>query len=728
MNTVFHRFFSLSPIILTLVIAAPQMTWAAAGKFEFVTGNVLVKGKDSQEFRAAKGKEINEGDTIVSGKSSFAQLLMEDGGKLSVKADTQVQIEAFQYSGREDGREHLLLTLFRGGLRAVTGEIGRTNKQNYKIRTQTATIGIRGTDHEPYYIPVPAAGEKAIGVPGTYDKVNSGAVYIETAKGQIVVLPGRTGFVAGADSAPILLMQTPDFLQPSSVKNGADDGSGASSNKSDKRSNNQGDSPYTTPNNTNKPVPLPVSGEGPRGTPVPSVTPSVIPTAIPTVTPSNVPTVAPTPTPALTPAPTAAPSVSPTASPTVIPTVAPTALPTNIPTATPTAAPTTTATSSPTTVPTPTASPTATPTATPVPTRIPTDIPAATPTPRPTATPTVTPIPTLPPAPTATPTPTAAPSPAPSPTLTPSPTAAPTPTPTLLPNSLPTPAPFGAILSKGGTAPVGAGAVVAQIVYPNADVSFSSTGVYVVGAGNGTTLKVNGNGIVKKGTVGIPDTDQSVSIGKFNKGKAGLTDVGVNADAGIYWGRWAAPGKSGNGNGNAASTPASSTHVMYSTHITNSDELAALRVAASGANANPQVVNATYNYVGGTSPSRSDGALGTVNSMSVKANFASQMITAYDLNLQFGKDSGAQVWDAHLDPAKASSASFANFTANGPSAGGGGQGIGLTGTCNSCANGSAIDGTARGLFTGNDARGLMTIFELKNGTGASVNGAAALKR
>ncbi|MGB9150386.1 MAG: FecR family protein [Burkholderiales bacterium] len=720
MNTVLYRFLNLTPIFLTLVIATPQMTWAAAGKFEFVTGNVLVKSKDSQEFRAAKGKEINEGDTIVSGKSSFAQLLMEDGGKLSVKADTQVQIEAFQYSGKEDGREHLLLTLFRGGLRAVTGEIGRTNKQNYKIRTQTATIGIRGTDHEPFYIPVPAAGEKAIGVPGTYDKVNSGAVLIETAKGQIVVLPGRTGFVAGADSAPMLLMQTPDFLQSSGVNNGAGDGSGASSIKSDNRSNNQADNPYTTPNNTNKPVPLPVSGEGPRGTPVPTVTPSVIPTAIPTITPSNVPAVAPTTTPTLTPAPTAAPSVSPTANPTVIPTLAPTALPTNIPTPTPTA--------SPTAVPAPTASPTAIPTATPMPTRTPTDTPTATPTPTPAATPTATPNPTMPPTPTGAPTPTAEPSPVPSPTLAPSPTAAPTATPTPLPNSLPTPAPFDTVPSKGGKAPVGAGAVIAQTVYQNGDVSTSSTGVYVVGAGNGTTLKVKGNGIVKKGTVGIPDTDQSVSIGKFNKGKAALTDVGVNSDAGIYWGRWAAPGKSGNGNGNAASTPAGNTHVMYSTHITNTDELAVLKAAASGENANPQVVNATYNYVGGTSPSRSDGALGSVNSMSVKANFSSQMITAYDLNLQFGKDSGAQVWDAHLDPAKASSASFTNFTANGPSASGGGPGIGLAGTCNSCANGTAIDGTARGLFTGNDARGLMTIFELKNGTGALVNGAAALKR
>jgi hypothetical protein len=104
------------------------------------------------------------------------------------------------------------------------------------------------------------------------------------------------------------------------------------------------------------------------------------------------------------------------------------------------------------------------------------------------------------------------------------------------------------------------------------------------------------------------------------------------------------------------------------------------------------------------------------------------MITAYDLNLQFGQGKAAQVWDAHLDPAKAGNASFSNFSGAGQSAGGG-AGVNLNGSCTNCANGSAIDGTARGLFTGNDARGLMTNYQLKNGAdGAVVNGAAALKR
>jgi hypothetical protein len=138
----------------------------------------------------------------------------------------------------------------------------------------------------------------------------------------------------------------------------------------------------------------------------------------------------------------------------------------------------------------------------------------------------------------------------------------------------------------------------------------TNSGVYVVDDKNGTQLNVDKNGVVKKGSVNSGD-DEDASIGKFNKGRYTLVDVGSNAAAGIYWGRWEA--KQGKG--------VDQTHVMYSTHVTNAAELAALKAAGSGPNANPTVVNATYKYVGGTSPTRSDGAVGTVNSMTVTANF-----------------------------------------------------------------------------------------------------------
>jgi hypothetical protein len=53
-------------------------------------------------------------------------------------------IESFSYDKKEN-RESAALRLIKGGVRVVTGLIGRVNHDNYKFRVSGATIGIRGT-------------------------------------------------------------------------------------------------------------------------------------------------------------------------------------------------------------------------------------------------------------------------------------------------------------------------------------------------------------------------------------------------------------------------------------------------------------------------------------------------------------------------------------------------------------------------------------------------------
>ena len=77
------------------------------------------------------------------------------------------------------------LRLFSGALRAISGWIGKHQADRVLIRTATATIGIRGTDHEAMVI---APGDPT-GAPGTYDKVNAGSTFIFTlpkAKASVV--------------------------------------------------------------------------------------------------------------------------------------------------------------------------------------------------------------------------------------------------------------------------------------------------------------------------------------------------------------------------------------------------------------------------------------------------------------------------------------------------------------------------------------------------------------
>ena len=132
-------------ILLLASIAFSSSAFAIAGKFQFVNGEVQVLDASGKARVAKKGDAIDQGETVASGTNGFAQIKMEDGGFFAVRPDTEFKIDTFKYEGKEDGSEKGVFSLIKGSLRSVTGVVGKKNKDNYKINTATATIGIRGS-------------------------------------------------------------------------------------------------------------------------------------------------------------------------------------------------------------------------------------------------------------------------------------------------------------------------------------------------------------------------------------------------------------------------------------------------------------------------------------------------------------------------------------------------------------------------------------------------------
>jgi hypothetical protein len=188
---------------------------ADAGKFQFVIGDIKVVSASGAQRVPVKGESFIAGDTIVTGSSGSAQIRMSDGGMVAVRPDTQLKLDQYVFNGREDGSERTLVSLIKGGFRAITGLIGNRNKDNYKILTPSATIGIRGTDHETVVIPPGATGGFQA---GTYDRVYRGATIIETDKGKLIVNPNQVGFTPGKGAAPVLLPKIPEFFESKGQK------------------------------------------------------------------------------------------------------------------------------------------------------------------------------------------------------------------------------------------------------------------------------------------------------------------------------------------------------------------------------------------------------------------------------------------------------------------------------------------------------------------------------
>ncbi len=180
-----------------------------AAKIVLLEGDVRISDGNRKRRSVALGDFLNEGDFIVTGADGELHLDMEDGGYLAVRPNTKMRIAKYQAKGEDSDTG--VFGLLQGSFRSVSGWIGKYNRDNYMVRTANATIGIRGTDHEPLVVPAGATDQE----PGTYDKVNEGGSYIKTAAGRADVSPNQAGFVPhDAKTKPRVLAAVPKIFRP----------------------------------------------------------------------------------------------------------------------------------------------------------------------------------------------------------------------------------------------------------------------------------------------------------------------------------------------------------------------------------------------------------------------------------------------------------------------------------------------------------------------------------
>ena len=139
----------LSRTLLATVVAAslPGTALAEAGRVTFAYGAANAVNKAGVERALARGVAIEAGDTIVTQGRGRVQVRFTDGSFVSLKPDTEFRVDEYSYKGQGDAQERGFFSLLKGGLRTITGFIGRARKERYRMRTPVATIGIRGTEY-----------------------------------------------------------------------------------------------------------------------------------------------------------------------------------------------------------------------------------------------------------------------------------------------------------------------------------------------------------------------------------------------------------------------------------------------------------------------------------------------------------------------------------------------------------------------------------------------------
>jgi hypothetical protein len=197
-------FCQRSAMAIAIASCFPAAGYAAGvARVDFAVGNVTAQAPDGRTRPLTRGSEIEVGDTVNT-QQGRAQLRFQDGAYMSLQPQTAFKVEQFRFTENGGGSDNIVMNLLKGGMRTITGLIGRANRRNYRLRTEVATIGIRGTEYAVRYtnsIEVFCAG---------------GSIEIQNEGGTLVLGTGQGGFVHNPKQEPQRTEARP-FLPPTAA-------------------------------------------------------------------------------------------------------------------------------------------------------------------------------------------------------------------------------------------------------------------------------------------------------------------------------------------------------------------------------------------------------------------------------------------------------------------------------------------------------------------------------
>lgn len=205
-----HR-AALALVLLWLLAATSAFSQSqpVVGQVTHLSGVLSVRHADGARMVLSVKSAILQGDTLITERETYARVKFIDNGEIVLRPGTEVAVSKYLYDEKEPKNDSVAIGLVKGGLRAVTGLVGKRNHEAVNFDTPTATIGIRGTHFGALYcqddcagVPTPSGQPPANGL---HVDVVTGAIEVTNRSGTQVYSAGQFGFVPSANQPPVIV-------------------------------------------------------------------------------------------------------------------------------------------------------------------------------------------------------------------------------------------------------------------------------------------------------------------------------------------------------------------------------------------------------------------------------------------------------------------------------------------------------------------------------------------
>jgi len=254
--------------LAALCIATFAAAASSTGIVERSSGLVFAQSADGRAKILAEGSSVAVGDTLSSGKATFARIVFADGGAVVLGPETRLAIDAFAFDPGNPAGNRAELTLASGTALVTSGTIARQGADRQKLNTVLGTVTGVGSSFVVNYVPTGAASlamaarvmlaalspalsatlsdaqPLRIGqlspiplppsgtlAPGLYVRVIDGLVHVANQGGSTSFSAGQFGYTPSFIQPPVVLPNNPgiQFTPPPSFSSSSGPSGGTNS-------------------------------------------------------------------------------------------------------------------------------------------------------------------------------------------------------------------------------------------------------------------------------------------------------------------------------------------------------------------------------------------------------------------------------------------------------------------------------------------------------------------
>jgi hypothetical protein len=186
------------------------------GRVTHLSGPLFAKKADGTTRALSINSAVEQGDTLLTEKKTYARIKFTDNSEVSMRPGTQLKVSEYNFDQAKPKEDKVVFNLLKGGMRSLTGMIGKRGDQDsYKLVTDTAVAGVRGTTYEARV----CEGNCGSLPNGLYLFVLEGLINVSNNAGSQNVSAGQYVYVQTIGSLPTILPGNPgiDFTLPAAI-------------------------------------------------------------------------------------------------------------------------------------------------------------------------------------------------------------------------------------------------------------------------------------------------------------------------------------------------------------------------------------------------------------------------------------------------------------------------------------------------------------------------------